>query len=110
MKLLLLLIVVAVSVAFLYPPYAEDSETSCAAFEHRVKALADAQIDRVAGDNPRLQSLLGTLKGAAPTGLFADAYIHHHFPSLPPTLACTVAYWRTVQTPDLRRLAGSLMP
>jgi hypothetical protein len=111
MRFLLLLVLLAGAGIFLYPPWAEGTDSACAAFEHRAKALAAAQLEQTghaAGGNSRLQQVLGLVQSVAPTGMLADAYIRARFPDLPPPLACTAAYWKSVQDPDLLHAVAGL--
>jgi len=108
--LVVLLALLAAGICF-YPLYAEGTGSACAAFERRARMLATAELERTAretGNPPRLQQVLSLLQGSAPTGLLADTYIRNRFPELPPALACTAGYGKTMQNPDLTQLVAAL--
>jgi hypothetical protein len=89
---LVVLIAIALGVAFFYPARHEQTQTACAALEKRVVALL-----------PPAQAKL------LPPNANPQARIHGMIPFLPPQAGCAVAYWLTIAKPDLiEPLAGGL--
>jgi hypothetical protein len=106
MKLFLLLLVALAAGAIIYPRLAEQTDTVCAAFEHKVASVAAQQ----AGAN-RQTGMLGFLQSAAAgsQGQIAAAYIHDRYPQLPPFIGCAVGYWRVSFDPDLAPLLRDII-
>ena len=104
MKLILLLLVALIAGAIIYPRYAERTDTVCAAFEHKLGAVAAQQTQARSQGAP--QGLLGFLQGAVAgsQGQIAAAYIGERYPQLPAFVGCTVGYWRLSVDPDLTPL------
>src|ERR1700712_2215267 len=106
MKFLILLVAVIVAGAFLYPPYAERTDTVCAAFEKRVATLAGQQakdLPSSISSDPRAAAVLGAIHGTASvsSGLLAESYVRDQFPQLPANVGCVAGYWKTKFDPDL---------
>jgi hypothetical protein len=115
MKFLFLLILAALAGAWFYPPYAEGTPNSCAAFEKKLNGLVQAETKKlptgVAAD-PRVAGLMGLLNQAVEkaNGLIADAYIRQNFPQLPPKVGCVAAYWKITFDPDLTQYMKGRLP
>jgi len=77
--------------AFGYPLATEKAETPCAALESRLLRLAPA--GAAAGAAVWLGSL-GVSNGAV-----AEDMARRQYPTLPPAVGCTVAYWLTLIPP-----------
>lgn len=112
MKLILLLLAALVAGAIIYPRYAEGTDTVCAAFEHKLNALAQTQLRQGAGAlpgglaaDPRLGGILSSLQAAvsASRGMLAEAFIREKYPQLPPLAGCVAGYWDITFNPDLSR-------
>jgi hypothetical protein len=89
-RLLILLALLAAG-AFGYPLATEQAGTACAALETRLLGLAPA--GAAAGATAWLGSL-GVANGAV-----AEDMARRHYPTLPPAVGCTVAYWLTLVPP-----------
>ena len=86
----ILLLLVAI-VFFGYPPLMEQSADSCDAFEQRVEDLASHD------SSGRL--MVGALYGSSSSAPSGAAYVKDQYPMLPPTVGCTLAYWKTLFNP-----------
>lgn len=110
MKLTLLLLVALAAGAIIYPRYAEGTHTVCAAFEHKLNAVAQLQLGEQAATlpdavtrDPRAVGVLHFLQGAisASRGQLAAAYIRDRYPNLPPLAGCLAGYWKLTFDPNL---------
>jgi hypothetical protein len=101
-KLLLLVIVLAVG-AVVYPRYAEHSSDVCGALGKRLGALMQAA-------RPPVPAAASGLAHAAAGQDLANVYLQAHYPQVPATVRCTVAYWTTVADPDVTAIAKRLLP
>lgn len=109
MRILLLLLVALLAGSVIYPRYAENADTVCAAFEHKLNSVAQMQlrtpggvIGRI-GQNPQYAGLKDMLAGvvASSRGMLAHNYVRQEYPMLPPVAGCAAAYWRLSFDPDL---------
>lgn len=115
MKLLLILLLGAAGAAWFYPPYAEQTETVCAAFEKKLGTLVQGETKRLPpalGADPRVTALMGLMNSAigAADGLLAEYYIKDNYPQLPPSAGCVVAYWKVTFDPDLTQYLKGRLP
>lgn len=107
--MLLLLLAALLAGAMIYPRYAEGTDTVCAAFEHKLNAVAQSQLNRPdglvgrIGHDPRYAGLAAMLSRvvAGSQGELAANYVRQEYPMLPPIAGCTAAYWKLTADPDL---------
>ena len=92
-KTLLVLVVLALVGAYLYPRRHEETDTACAALKHRLSTLMQAEWPRAAA-----------LPGAASFDP-ALAALRDRLPFLSPEEACVAGYWISLAQPDFARLA-----
>jgi hypothetical protein len=95
-KTLLVLVVLALVGAYLYPRRHEATDTACAALKHRLTTLMQAEWPRATA-----------LPGAANFDP-ALAALRDRLPFLSPEEACVAGYWITLLQPDFSRLAQFL--
>ena len=95
-KTLLVLVVLALVGAYLYPRRHEGTDTACAALKHRLTVLMQSELPHAAA-----------LSGAANFDP-ALAALRDRLPFLSPEEACVAGYWMTLFQPDLARLAQFL--
>lgn len=115
MRFLLLLIVLAGLGAWFYPPYAEGTANSCAAFEKKLGGLLQAETKKLPGGmagDPRVAGFMGALSSVvqAANGMMAEIYIRQNFPQLPPAVGCVAAYWKITFDPDLGQYIKGRLP
>ncbi len=115
MRFLLLLILAAAAGAWFYPPYAEGTPNSCAAFEKKLNGLVQAETKKLPAGvsaDPRVAGLMGMFSAAVQTanGMIAEMYIKQNFPQLPPSIGCVAAYWKITFDPDLSQYVKGRMP
>jgi hypothetical protein len=90
--ILVVLVVTAGVIFFVYPPLLEDSDGACSALEQRVADLTSHDASGLLTVRPLYGSTSSQPGGAV---LAKD-----HYPLLPKALGCTVAYWKTVIDPS----------
>jgi hypothetical protein len=108
-KLTLLLLAALLAGAVIYPRYAEGTATVCAAFEHKLNMVAQAQLRSPAGlggahaSDPKYSGLPALLAQivASSQGALAQNYVQETYPNLPPLAGCVAAYWKLTADPDL---------
>jgi len=94
MNLLLVLVVLVVG-AIVYPRYAEHTDDACAAFGKRLEMLTRT------GHLPSSPGNYNDL---------ANAYMQAQYPQVPAAVRCTVAYWTTMLNPEVVVSAMRLLP
>ena len=97
-KTLLVLVVLGLVGAYIYPRRHEGTETGCAALKHRLMTLMQAEWPRAAA--------LPAVANFDP----ALAALRDRLPFLSPEEACVAGYWMTLFQPDFARLAQWLPP
>jgi hypothetical protein len=111
MKLLLLVLIAALAVAYFLPGKQEGTDTPCTALTVRAQRLIDEEVARLpASSDPKVQSSIAAARAQASTDVLLQTLIRARMPFLPPEPACAVAYWASVWQPDLRQLAPVLLP
>lgn len=111
MKLLLLLVVLAVGGAFLYPPGAEHTDDVCGALGKRLGVLLRAGDSQLPGStDPRIAGATSGLTRAVTDNDLANAFMQGRYPQLPQTVRCAVAYWTMVADPDVAGMAKRVLP
>ena len=92
-KTLLVLVVLALVGAYLYPRRHEGTDTGCAALKHRLASLMQAEW-------PQATALPGAVNFDP-----ALAALRDRLPFLSPEEACIAGYWITLFQPDFAHLA-----
>lgn len=110
MRSFFLLVILILAGAWFYPPYAEETSGTCAAFEKKFATLAQAEAKKMmpaqSSNNARVNALMDTMKAvvAGSNGVIAEAYLREKFPQLaqlPPSVGCIGGYWYITFNPDL---------
>lgn len=115
MKFLVMLIAAVAGIAWFFPPYAEGTETACAAFERKLSVLVQQETRKLppaVTADPRVSGALTMFNSlvSAANGVLAEAYIKDKFPQLPPSAGCVAAYWKITFDPDLQQYMKGRIP
>ena len=95
MRKLILLVVVALAVAYGAPLIEESTGSPCDALEKRYVAVnTPGQSTRDPDFDALRRAFLGSLQGFS-SGSFATEYVRRQHPNLPVGIGCTVEYWRS---------------
>jgi hypothetical protein len=85
-------------VLLVYPLVNESSNSSCHALEKKAFSLITKRASQNSGD--QITGLFGGAVLAELTnGELAGAYIKQVYPSIPPFIGCTIAYWKILTNP-----------
>ena len=98
MRAFFFLIIVIVIGAYVYPAWHERTASACDALEKRAGELANAEMR-----GPSAFGGGGTLGAAMrnASGGLATTTLNLAIPDLPPSIGCTISYWRLVLNPNL---------
>ena len=101
--LLVVLVVSAAVIIFAYPPLLEESDGECSALDLRVADLASRDSSGLLTVRP----LYGSTSSQPGGAVFAK----EHYPLLPTSVGCAVAFWKTMVDPSVATaVAGPSSP
>ena len=100
MKLISIIVLIILGSLF-YPQFSEGTDSSCAALERQVVRLLT---EKQEGSVFALLLLRGLSDGA-----FTQEVIKSEYPNLPPTIGCSVYYYRVIFDPkNIHKLKSAL--
>ena len=105
MKVFFLLLALLVVGAYAYPSWREETSGSCAALEKRAGVLANIERQGPIASSSGHATLASMMRDAS--GGMAEAAVSAALPGVPPSIACSIGYWRLMFAPDINRLLAS---
>jgi hypothetical protein len=91
----IIFILVPVGALTIYPTYNENVSNNCSALETRVISVIAHQ-NKSTQNDMTFNIFGGRLLAELSNGSMASAYIKELYPEIPPSIACTLEYWRVL--------------